>query len=43
MKYGLKVKILEVENWINLGDYFSLKQYIYWQDFFENNIDLKKC
>lgn len=43
MKYGLKVKILEVENWINLGDYFSLKQYIYWQDFFRNNIDLKKC
>lgn len=42
-KKNLKIKILEVENWINLGDYYSLKEYIYWQDFFRNNIDIKKC
>jgi dTDP-glucose pyrophosphorylase len=43
IKLGLKIKILEVKNWINLGDYFSLNHYIYWQNFFKNNEKLKKC
>jgi len=43
IQIGLKIKILEVENWINLGDYFSLNQFIYWQNFFKRNDILRKC
>lgn len=43
IKLGLTIKILEVENWVNLGDYFSLNQYIYWKNFFKKNDRLKKC
>ena len=40
---GLKVKIMPVDYWINLGDYFGLQQYIYWKNFFLNNIEIRKC
>ncbi len=40
---GLKVKIMPVDYWINLGDYFGLQQYIYWKNFFLKNIELRKC
>lgn len=43
IKLGKKVKVLEVETWINLGDIFSYTEYIYWKNFFNKNLDLKHC
>ena len=43
IKLGRKVKILEVDTWINLGDIFSYNEYIYWKNFFNKNKDLKLC
>lgn len=40
---GLKVKIMHVDHWINLGDYFVLQEYIYWKNFFIKNSQLKIC
>tara|TARA_B100000579_G_C22778310_1_gene827829 strand:+ start:273 stop:1052 length:780 start_codon:yes stop_codon:yes gene_type:complete len=40
---GLKVKIMPVNYWINLGDYFGLQEYIYWKNFFIKNTELRRC
>tara|TARA_Y100000590_G_C15425786_1_gene903155 strand:- start:16 stop:807 length:792 start_codon:yes stop_codon:yes gene_type:complete len=34
IKKGLKVKFLEVDFWINLGDVHDFNSFIYWQNFF---------
>ena len=38
-----RVSYFEVDEWINLGDYFDYQQYIYWKDFFSNNKNLLEC
>lgn len=38
-----KVTFLEVDEWINLGDYFDYQQYIYWKNYFFNNKNLLEC
>lgn len=43
IRLNKKVKIFEVDNWINLGDIFSFNEYIYWNNFFDKRTDLKKC
>lgn len=43
IKLGRKIKIFEVDTWINLGDIYSYKEYIYWKNFFNKNIELKLC
>ena len=40
---GYKVSYLEVDNWINLGDFFDYKQYIYYKNFFQKNQKILKC
>ena len=40
---GYKVSYLEVDNWINLGDFFDYKQYLYYENFFKKNQKLLKC
>jgi bifunctional N-acetylglucosamine-1-phosphate-uridyltransferase/glucosamine-1-phosphate-acetyltransferase GlmU-like protein len=37
IKQKKKVKIFEVDHWKNLGDVFSYKQYIYWNNYFKKN------
>ena len=41
LKY--KVTFFEVDQWINLGDFFDLNQYIYYKNFFFKNGELIKC
>ena len=43
IRIGLKIKILEVDDWINFGDYFSFNHFIYWQNFFKKNERLRIC
>lgn len=43
IKKKYKVSYFEVDEWINLGDYFDYQQYIYWKDFFLNNKILLEC
>ena len=38
-----KVSFLEVDQWINLGDFFDFNQYLYYKNFFLNNNDLIRC
>ena len=38
-----KVSFFEVDEWINLGDYFDYQQYIYWKNYFLNNKNLLEC
>ena len=43
IKRNYKVSFLEVNEWINLGDYFDYQQYLYWSNFFSYNKNLLKC
>lgn len=43
IKNKYKVSVFEVDEWINLGDYFDYKQYIYWKNYFLNNKSLLEC
>lgn len=43
IKLKKKIKIFEVDYWLNLGDIFSFNEYIYWKNFFDENEDLKLC
>ncbi len=36
IKLGYKVRAFPVDTWINLGDIFDFKQYIYWKNFYLN-------
>ena len=43
IKKKYKVAFFEVDEWINLGDYFDYQQYIYWKNYFFNNKTLLEC
>ncbi len=38
-----KVSFFEVDEWINLGDFFDFNQYIYWKNFFHKKKELILC
>ena len=40
---GYKVSFLEVDNWINLGDFFDYNQYLYYENFFYKNKNILEC
>ena len=43
IKKNYKVSFFEVDEWINLGDYFDYQQYIYWKNYFLKNKNLLEC